>query len=79
MRIPEGTQSGRVFRIRTRGVPKGSDKANRGDQLVKVTVETPTGLTARQRQLLEEFARVSGEAVAHPRRKGFLDRVREIF
>jgi molecular chaperone DnaJ len=79
MRIPEGTQSGRVFRIRSRGVPRGGDRGNRADQLVKVQVETPTGLTARQRQLLEEFARVSGETVAHPRRKGFLDRVKEIF
>jgi molecular chaperone DnaJ len=78
MRIPEGTQSGRVFRIRARGVPKNADKNNRGDQLVKVQVETPTGLTARQRQLLEEFARVSGETIAHPRRKGFLDRVKDV-
>lgn len=79
MRVPEGTQSGRVFRMRGRGVPRATDKDRRGDQLVKVQVETPSGLTARQRQLLEEFARISGETIAHPRRKGFLDRVKEMF
>jgi len=79
MRIPEGTQSGRVFRMRGRGAPRAGDKDRRGDQLVKVQVETPSGLTARQRQLLEEFARISGETIAHPRRKGFLDRVKEMF
>jgi len=79
MRIPEGTQSGRVFRIRGRGAARNGDRGQRGDQLVKVQVEVPIGLTARQRTLLEEFAKVSGETIAHPRRKGFLDRVKEIF
>ncbi len=79
MRVPEGTQSGRVFRIRGRGIPRTSSKGGpRGDQMVKVQVETPTGLTSRQRKLLEEFAQVSGETVAHPQKKSFLDKVREL-
>ncbi len=80
MRVPAGTQSGRVFRIRGKGVPRTTSLSGvRGDQLVRVTVETPTGLTDRQRQLLEEFANVSGDSVAHPQKKGFLDKVKELF
>ena len=80
MKIPEGTQSGRVFRLRGKGVPRGPGKnAMRGDQLVKVIVETPTGLTERQRELLEEFARESGTLLAHPQKKGFLDKLEALF
>ena len=81
MRIPEGTQSGRVFRLRDKGVPRGSSRgAQRGDQMVRIVVETPTGLTERQRRLLEELARESGDDdVAYPQKKGFLDKVRDIF
>ena len=58
MRIPEGTQPGRVFRIRGRGIPQASGKnAPRGDHLVHVQVEVPTELTPRQRELIEELAR----------------------
>jgi molecular chaperone DnaJ len=78
MRVPPGTQSGRSFRIRDRGLPRGG--AGRGDQRVKVTVEVPTGLTARQRELLEEFARASGDGfVAHPQQQTFLEKVRALF
>ena len=80
MRIPEGTQSGRVFRIREKGIPRGAGKnAQRGDQLVRVILETPTGLNRRQRELLEAFANVTGDAIAHPQKKGFLDKVRGLF
>jgi len=79
MRIPAGTQSGRVFRIRDRGVPRTASRGGpRGDQMVKVIVETPTNLTQRQRELLEEFARASGDTIAHPQRRGFLDRVKAL-
>jgi molecular chaperone DnaJ len=81
MRIPEGTQPGRVFRIRGKGIPQAAGKtAPRGDHLVEVRVEVPTELTARQRELIEELGRSSGES--HPLgaapRKGLLDRVRSL-
>ncbi len=80
MRIPEATQSGRVFRIRGRGIPRSASKsAVRGDQLVRVLIETPTGLTSKQRELLEQFAKESGGALAHPQKKGFMDKVRSLF
>jgi DnaJ-class molecular chaperone len=82
MRIPEGTQPGRVFRIRGRGIPQAAGKnAPRGDHLVVVQVEVPTELTQRQRELIEELARASGETQAPgsaPPRKGLLDRVRSL-
>jgi molecular chaperone DnaJ len=80
MRIPEGTQPGRVFRIRSRGVPQAAGtNAPRGDHLVHIQVEVPTELTARQRELLEELGRTSGEQAkqTQPRRR-LLDRVRSL-
>lgn len=80
MRIPEGTQPGRVFRIRSRGVPQAAGtNAPRGDHLVHVNVEVPTELTAKQRELLEELARTAGEHdKPEPRRPRLLDRVRSL-
>jgi molecular chaperone DnaJ len=50
----------------------------RGDQLVRLFVEVPTRLTARQRELLEQFATESGTDVS-PVTKGFLEKLRELF
>ena len=73
MKIPEGTQSGKVFRLRGKGIPV-LQGYGRGDELVLIKVETPTNLNKRQRELLEEFARISGDEV-NPMKKGFLDKV----
>ncbi len=79
MRIPEGTQPGRVFRIRGKGVPHGPGKnAPRGDQLVKIALAVPTELTPRQRELIEELARTTGEVRGSASKKGLLDRVRSL-
>jgi molecular chaperone DnaJ len=80
MRIPGGTQPGRVFRIRGRGIPQASGKtAPRGDHLVQLQLEVPTELTARQRELIEELAQISGEQPGGgPPRKRLLDRVRSL-
>ncbi len=77
MRIPEGTQSGKVLRLRGKGVP-GLNSTSRGDQLVHIFVEVPTKLTERQRELLEKFAEESGDEVS-PVTNGFLDKLRKIF
>ncbi|HSS01569.1 MAG TPA: J domain-containing protein [Kofleriaceae bacterium] len=81
MRIPEGTQPGRVFRIRSRGIPQASGKtAPRGDHLVHIQVEVPTELTARQRELIEELGQTGGEQRGLPGapKKRLLDRVRSL-
>jgi DnaJ-class molecular chaperone len=80
MRIPEGTQPGRTFRIRGRGIPQASGKtAPRGDHLVLVSVEVPTELTARQRAVIEELAQLIGatHGADVPKRR-LLDRVRSL-
>jgi len=62
MKIPSGTQSGRIFRLRGKGMPD-LHSLSRGDELVRVMIEVPTNLTAQQRQILEEYARISGEDI----------------
>lgn len=76
LKIAPGTQSGSILRLRGKGAPslRGS---GRGDQLVRIIVETPRKLTSRQRELLEEFAHSSGEEV-NPMSKGFFDKVKEM-
>ncbi len=60
LKIPSGTQTSTLFRLRGKGVPhlRGSGQ---GDQHVKVTIVTPTNMTEEQREHLREFARLSGE------------------
>ncbi len=77
MKIPTATQSGKVFRLKGKGV-RDVQGYHQGDQLVRISVETPTHLTARQKELLKEFAALGGEEV-HPLSKGFFDKVKQIF
>jgi molecular chaperone DnaJ len=77
MKIPVGTQSGKVFRMKGKGV-KDIQGYQQGDQHVRVVVETPTHLTTRQKELLKEFAATGGEEV-NPLSKGFFDKVKELF
>lgn len=62
MKIPAGTQSGSIFRLKEKGVPDVHGRGV-GDELVKINVEIPTRLNAEQRRLMEEFSRISGEDV----------------
>ena len=77
MKIPSGTQSGRVFRLKGKGI-RDIQGYHQGDQHVRIVVETPTHLTPRQKDLLKEFAEVGGEEV-HPLSKGFFEKVKQIF
>ena len=76
VKIPAGTQSAQVFRLKGQGIPD-LNGYGRGDELVRVVVETPKKISARQRELLEEFARLAGEEV-HPLSKSFLDKVKSV-
>ncbi len=76
--IPKGTQPGRVFRLRGRGVPRVGGGGSRGDLLVQVVVDTPTDLSKEQEELLRLLATARGEDVAPPD-TGFLARVRSAF
>ena len=77
MRIPEGTQSGHVLRLRGKGIPHVEGRGV-GDQLVEITVWTPTHLSARERRLLEELDRLHRDRAAREG-KGFFDRMRDAF
>jgi len=75
MKIPPGTQSGRIFRLRGKGI-RDIHGYQQGDQHIRVIVETPTHLTPQQKELLKEFAALGGE---EPLAKGFFDKVKQIF
>ena len=60
MKIPAGTQSGKIFRLKEKGIPDLHGRG-KGDELVRVNVEIPTRLSSEQRRLIEEFSRISGE------------------
>jgi molecular chaperone DnaJ len=77
LKIPAATQSGTTFRLREKGMPSLRG-GRQGDQLVRVHVEVPQHLTAEQRKLLEEFAKVSGDA-AEPTSKSFFDKAKKFF
>ena len=77
LKIPAGTQSGTTFRLREKGMPSLRG-GKQGDQLVRVQVEVPQSLTAEQRKILEEFARVSGDA-AEPTSKNFFEKAKKFF
>ncbi len=77
--VPAGTQSGKVFRLRGKGVPFVRGRG-RGDLHVRVVVDTPTGLDPEQEELLRELARRRGEEVAPPASDGgFIARLRSTF
>ena len=77
MRIPEGTQSGRIFRLSGKGV-KNLRGYGTGDQMVKVVVETPTRLNSEQKRLLKEFEKSCNGSV-NPISTSFMDKVRRVF
>lgn len=58
LRIPPGTQDGRVFRLRGQGMPRLGEPSRRGDLFVEVHAQLPEKLTNRQRELIEEFAKL---------------------
>ncbi|AWI80246.1 MAG: molecular chaperone DnaJ [Betaproteobacteria bacterium HGW-Betaproteobacteria-13] len=80
LKIPAETQSGKVFRLRGKGI-KNVRSHTHGDLMCHVLVETPVKLTERQRELLEEFESISsGNVDRHnPKAKGWMDKVREFF
>src|SRR5512134_641992 len=75
LKIPAGTQPGKVFHIKNKGVPH-LRRNTRGDQLVIVNVAVPTKLTKEQRELFEKLAESLGTTVK-PQEKGFLDWLNE--
>ncbi|MDD5329509.1 MAG: molecular chaperone DnaJ [Sulfuricella sp.] len=80
IKIPAETQSGKVFRLRGKGI-KGVRSSTHGDLLCHMVVETPVSLTERQKELLRELETLSGEDSArhNPRAKSWMNKVKEFF
>jgi len=78
LKIPAGTQSGTTFRLREKGMPSLRGR-RQGDQLVRVHVEVPTSLSGDQRKVLEEFAKLSGDAPTEPASKSFFEKAKKFF
>jgi molecular chaperone DnaJ len=70
--VPRGTQVGKVFKVKGKGVPR-LDGRGRGDLMVRVNVEIPTSLDEESEDLLRQYAVVRGESVAEPK-EGFFSR-----
>jgi molecular chaperone DnaJ len=77
LRIPAGTQPGKIFHLRGKGVPH-LRRSGRGDQLVLVNVAIPNKLTREQRELFEKLAESLGTTVK-PQEKGFIDWLNDAF
>ena len=75
--IPEGTQTGKKIRLKGKGAPdlRGNGM---GDQYVTIYVETPTNLTHKQKEALENFAK-AGDISVSPHKKSFFDKVKDVF
>jgi molecular chaperone DnaJ len=78
LKVPAGTQNGDVLRLRGKGMP-GLHGRGRGDACYSVVVEVPRKLTGRQRELLEEFQRISSGEEQGPLVGGFLESLKKLF
>jgi molecular chaperone DnaJ len=80
IKIPAGTQGGKQFRVRGKGMPS-LNGGGAGDLVIEVEVETPVKLTARQRELLEEFRVIEGTEGGRntPKSQGFFDKLKDVW
>jgi molecular chaperone DnaJ len=74
--IPAGAQGGHQFRLRGKGMPVVRS-TQRGDMYIEINVETPTNLTAKQKELLKEFEKAGSKT--SPEAEGFFTKVKEMF
>jgi len=77
VKVPEGTETGKQFRLKSKGMPMLRSTTT-GDLYIQVDVETPKNLTRRQRELLEEFEKLSAKETS-PASTGFFARMKDLF
>ncbi len=77
-KVPAGTQSGTVFRLRGKGVPKVNGHG-RGDEYVKIIVDIPKVLNEKQKEALLAFMEASGEKMDDTHKKSFVDKIKDSF
>lgn len=76
--LPEGTQTGKVFRLKNKGVQR-LRSTSRGDLYVKVIIEVPRKLNNKQKELLKQFAELTNGEKYHTQRKGFFEKMKDVF
>ena len=77
IKIPEGTQSGTIFRLRDKGIKQPSSE-RRGSEIIQVKVEVPTNLTEKQKNILKEFDDTLGSK-NYKEGKSFKDKIKRFF
>lgn len=77
VKVPDGVQTGKTIRLKGRGMPSLRSR-EKGDLVVELFVETPTHLSARQRELMAEFAALTGEQ-QHPKSANFLGKAKRFW
>ncbi len=77
VKIPEGTQPNKVLRLKGKGIPS-LRTGQKGDQLVRVKVVVPTGLSDGQKDALKKFAEAGGSNI-NPEEKSFMNKIRDLF
>lgn len=77
VKVPEGSQTGRTVRLKGRGMPSLRSR-ERGDLIVELFVETPTKLTARQKELMREFSEICSEQ-QHPKSASFIGKAKRFW
>jgi molecular chaperone DnaJ len=77
VKVPEGAQTGRTVRLKGRGMPSLRSR-DRGDLVVELFIETPTKLTARQKELMAEFAGSCGDQ-QHPKSANFIGKAKRFW
>lgn len=77
LKIPAGSQSEDIIRLKGQGMSI-MRSSSRGDLFIKLKVETPVNLSAKQKELLEEFRSISGDS-CQPQEKGFFEKIKDLF
>lgn len=75
--IPEGTQTGTMFKLKNKGIPYIRSK-NRGDQYVTVEIEVPKNLSSEQKKILKDFEEASGNKDNYKKQKSWLDKMKDL-
>ena len=78
LKVPAGTQTGKLFRLRSKGVPSLKSGAT-GDLLCSIKIETPVNLNLQQKKLLQEFSNSCNDEEIHPESRSFFDTMRSFF
>jgi len=79
LKIPEGAQSGDVFRLKSKGMSVINSGGRRGDMYVKINIETPVKLSAEERELLKKLDKLMNDKTSNPKSESFFKKVGDLF